>query len=289
MRSLHIRIGGAFFFLSLMGTVAPAALLEYEGFDYSGSAINGLGGGMGWGDVWLDGDGDFAFLSDDDVSLDSPAFPFTPIGDRISGPVLEDPPPGGSGEGVRALGTTASLSDEGTVWYMSGLFRKGGTDQSSSENIEFSITSATTSSTQRIRWGMGSDDGTGVDKFFVDIGASPTTYGLRTTLPNVTYFLVAKLITHASESDELYLWVYGPDDTVPADEPDIVLADVSVAEPSNADLGALRLVIGKNNHLPEIDELRIGETWADAAVPEPSGLLLGLLGTGAWLVRRRIR
>jgi len=286
MKRRHFGTGIVCVVLIIAAAEAPAALLSYEGFDYAGTVLDGLDGGTGWGGAWLDSDMDFAYLTDDDVSLSSSAFPFAPTGDRLRGPALPDPPPGGSSEGVRALGTTASLADEGTVWYMSALMKKGGTAQTASENVEFSMTSVTTSTTQRIRWGMTSD-GTDGDKFFVDIGDSPTTPGSRTVLAGVTYFLVARLTTHATDPDALSLWGYGPDDTVPASEPDTALADANVQFASNAALGALRLVTGNNNHQPEIDELRIGGTWVDVAVPEPAGLMIGLAGAGLLLARRR--
>ena len=73
--------------LSFFAQPACAALIAHEGFDYpnDSAAINGLDGGSGWNGGWVDGDGDFAGLSQDDVSLDSAAFPFTPVGDRLIG------------------------------------------------------------------------------------------------------------------------------------------------------------------------------------------------------------
>lgn len=275
---------GALTAMVCAGTPAVAAdLLAHEGFDYAGTALNEMNGGTGWSGGWLDGDADFAYLSDDDTSMTSPAIHFAPVGDRWSGPALPGTPPGGASEAVRALGTTGSLATEGLTWYMSGLFAKNGLGQTASENLEFSFTSTTGSTTQQIRWGMSSDD-----KFFVDIGASPTTLGSRSAVAGETYFLVAKLVAHATDPDVLSLWVYGEGDTVPLTEPDVSLADTTVSFASSADLAALRLIAGNNNDTPELDELRIGLTWSSAVVPEPAGLLLMVAG-GWTLVRRRMR
>lgn len=70
-------------FVSVLFSVnVNADLLEYEGFDYSGTNINGQSGGTGWGGAWSDTDTDLN-LSDDNSSLNSWPFPYTHNGARI--------------------------------------------------------------------------------------------------------------------------------------------------------------------------------------------------------------
>lgn len=258
--------------------IARADLLEYEGFDYSGTTIDGQNGGSGWGSAWDDGDGDFARLSNDDISLDSAAFPFTPIGDRIEG---------AGGAARRYLNTTIDLGEDGNVMYFSALLRKNSLDALASEDVSLDFF-GNDGAHRRFRFGLTSDD-----QFMVEAastGASTT----GTVLADTTYFMVVKLVSHSTTDDEAFLKVYAPGDTVDSSEPGSwTLTD---GGGTSVNIDVLELTLGSGfSESGAIDEIRIGETWADvtsaATVPEPSSLLIlisGGLGL-ALLARRRRR
>src|SRR5215212_9469795 len=115
-----------------IATLAPAAkgaLLSYEGFDYANDGsplLNGRNGGSGWAGPWtftgVAATNNAGFnVSQDDTSLNTSAYPFTPVGDRVLA--------AGAGTGAnsaqadRLLATPFDLSIEGNVMYASLLFR----------------------------------------------------------------------------------------------------------------------------------------------------------------------
>lgn len=233
-------------------------LFDYEGFDYTGTAIHGLSGGIGWGGAWDDTDGDFGFLSNDSVSLSSPLF--TSVGSRLSGPNA-----GATGtiEGVRPLSVPLNLSEEGKVLYVSGLLRKGSISANSGENLEISFTAGTT--TQVARFGITSGSATVPDAFFLN----PSTNLGPPVTAGTTYLVIGKIVAHTAANDEFFMNVYASGDSVPTTEPETWMLTNQTA--SNSVLSHLRLVVGANNNKGEIDEIRIGSTYA--AVTDPNAPL----------------
>ena len=117
-----------------MCSSAFAGLIAYEGFDYPNDnpILADRDGGTGWAAGWVDteeGGGDFQHLTMDDVSLDSPAFPFTPIGDRTEG---------SGGEAVRNFSGSLDFAGDG-VLYASLLMLKKDDGGASADNVEFNL------------------------------------------------------------------------------------------------------------------------------------------------------
>ncbi len=238
---------------------ANAILVAYEGFDYSNSStlVHNRAGGTGWAGGWADGDMDFnGNLSADDTSLTSPAFPFTPIGDRISAP--------GVGEANRLLGTTFDFTEDGNEFFGSLLMRKVADGGTSGDAVEFRLISNLTT-TAALRLGIGSGE-----TVFFDSGAEATT-GSETLNVGDTQFFVFKAVSSADGDDQFFANVYTPGDTVPTTEPETW--DVMLSEAVDHIYNGVRLHINSSVAGAEYDEIRIGDTWDD--VTSSTSFLLG--------------
>ena len=100
--------------------VVFAELRAYEGFDFNGPAIAGQGSGFGWNEdpevgavAWINTAGNFQFITNDGVSLDSDAFPFTPVGNRIQTPNTDR---GAEAPAARILATPFPLNQDGQLF-----------------------------------------------------------------------------------------------------------------------------------------------------------------------------
>ena len=233
--------------------VSPSELIAYEGFDYSGTSISNQNGGIGWsGSAWIDSENDFAHLSDDNISLNSSAFMFTPVGDRIEGK---------GGTARRDLSQPMDLSQDGNVWYFSALLRKNSIGESSGENIELQFY-AMYGPYRRFRFGMSS-----TDQFNVEVGNAGEITG-GTVVEDTTYFVVVKLVASASGNDMAYLKAYAPNEKVGSSEPTVWTAVSSGS--TGVTLDSMFLVLGSDfTANGAIDEIRIGETWASVAPAPP--------------------
>lgn len=252
-------------------SMSKAAVLAYEGFDYpnDGPQLNGRDGGFGWATAWDDGSAvDFNHLTQDDTSLDSAAFPFTPTGDRVAGT---------GGNIVRQFNDGILMGGEGNVLYASFLINKLQDGGTGGDNIEFNLGSTTTPTVLRI--GIGSPD-----QFFVNFNGS-TEDGELVEFGE-TYFVIAKLVSHAgTEPDEVYVSFFGEGDIVPGTEP--ADWDISLENSSGANIRVARMAFGANA-IGAVDEIRIGQTWSDVtAVPEPATWALVAVGSFAALGLRR--
>jgi hypothetical protein len=246
--------------MALFSASADAAVLAYEGFDIAGPGVNGNGSGFGWnvdsgaGAVgWIDTGPDFEHVKSG--SLDSAAFPFSPVGNRVEGT-------GGSTR--RLFDFTLDLSQDATQFFVSYLLRKDDTGAGTARNVELGLW--TTTNALPLRFGStSSNQGTNADEsrfFFGGSGGTqnstiPVTYG-------ETYFLVLKSVASAASSDLFYAAIYDPSETVPATEP--ATWDIEYSFSSNLIISQARLAYGASA-LGAIDEIRIGQTWADVTAP----------------------
>ncbi|MCA9239350.1 MAG: hypothetical protein KDA37_04085 [Planctomycetales bacterium] len=246
---------------SLLGSIAWAAPLAYEGFDYpnDSSATAGLTGGFGWApEGWIDTDNDFAKLSSDDVSLGSTAFPFPPVGDRIIS--LGG---GAGGEGARILAAPLLDATTNGVFYASFLIRKESDGGTSSDNVEVDFGSGFGAAAQTIRFGSTSGD-----ELFLRFGA--TNGGAGAFPLGETLFGVLRVTTSDTLNDVVEVNVYGASDTVPTIEP--ATWALSAASDQSLVFDSVRVAFG-NNASGAFDELRIGATWEDVAVSESTFIL----------------
>ncbi|MBP7935858.1 MAG: LamG domain-containing protein [Phycisphaerae bacterium] len=223
-----------------------AGLFDYEGFDYAGTTLVGQAGGKGWAQAWVtSGTTAAATLSDDLTSLDSGAFPYDPAGARVSVK---------SGAAARQLSRSLDLTTEGEVMYVSTLMRKTSTAATSADNLEITLGNSTTN--QTIRIGMTSGDA-----FFLNQAANAT----GAVVAGDTYFVIAKIVSHAATADECYMSIYGPTDTTPTTEPTTWMLTNTLS--GTVMLSYLRIVSGANLDKGEIDEIRVGSTYASVTDP----------------------
>jgi hypothetical protein len=290
--SLNAQLLSALIVLLGQTTASWGALLSFEGFDYpnQGSALlNGKTGGTGWGGPWafsgVSATNNAGFnLSQDDVSLNTSAYPFSPIGDRVLAAGLGSG--ANSAQADRLLANPFDLGVEGNVLYASFLFRKDTGPATSSDNMEFTFLANLGTGTPAVPIRVGS---TSAERFFVfDGGSVPASATFENITLGQTYFVILKVEAHAGTTPNVYSVVtYTTGETVPTTEP-AVWEGVRNASVSNAMLDGVRLWIGTVT-TGQFDEVRIGNTWQSvAAVPEPTTLALTLSGLClAFLGRRR--
>ncbi len=230
-------------FLGLAGSTARATLLAYDGFDYTGTAIDGMNGGFGFAAGWSDGDADFLHLSNDGVSLISSAYSFAPVGSRIAGR---------GGEVYRIFDNPIDMNLEQTI-YFSMLLRR---DSTAASNQIVQISLSTDAGTLRHRMAMA--NGT---QFFVDT-VTGAQFGAEIT-SGETFLLVSKLVTHATGTpDESYIKVYGPSET--AESSETVTWTASDTGETLSYCTRLHITLGTDaNFTGMVDEIRIGTTWED--------------------------
>ena len=257
---LVLLIGSMLFGAPCLTAPARAELLVYEGFNYDVGTLNGKDGGFGFSGAWTGGPWKVAASS-----LSYPAGSTLP---RTGNRAMED-------DGVaeastqRSLSTTIDLGAEG-VYYFSMLMNKSdGGASADALNVYFHGGGA-----QKARVGIGSNEA-------ILFGlANGWTSGAGTLMPkNTDILLVGKFITSASQNDELHLVRYLPNDEVPLTEP-INWPESTTANMSGV-IASISLAMGVGTG--QIDEIRIGTTWASVAIPEPSALVLLAGGMCAFL------
>lgn len=225
--------------------ILNAAVLEYEGFDYSGTAIQGKNGGQGWANAWSDSDNDTP-LSNDGVSLSFPQGVYhTAEGGRIVFTA--------AGEAERTLGTSINLGVEGNVYYFSALAKRNG-------DFKFEFID----STINVRWRMGGRSANnaavlGVSADYMANGLFPA---------GETVYIVGKIITRSSANDQVYLNAYRLTDTVPSTEPATWMASTNGG--SGVTLTRLQITNISSATL-EIDEIRIGTNYQEVVIGTPQG------------------
>jgi hypothetical protein len=244
-----------------------AFIQSYEGFDYPNTGSNllaGYDGGSGWGGPWsfsgtttpTTADNGHR-LSQDDVSLASAAFPFSPAGDRV---ISKGIGPGNNTWADRPLADPFDFNVEGGVRYFSFMFQKDTGGDTSNDNMEFNLLSTGVSgSISQVRFGS-----TSAEKFFMYRGASPPAANqFETVAIGQPYFVVVKIESHATSNDILSTVTYAPSETVPTTEP--TTWDGSDSVGLGVTITGIRLWIGVPT-TGQFDEIRIGTSWADVAV-----------------------
>lgn len=188
------------------------------------------------------------------------------------------------------LGSTIDMSNNGT-WYLSFFFKGG--------NIDSLFQAGLNDGTTELMVGQGyGANGTtqGVDAWYQTIGANPA--GTSSVNPPFStwtaQFLVAKFEkTDSGNTDSLAVsfinYNLGSTSTIDLSDPTSWLYTETITGVDNTFTNLQLKVGGPNGNYPAIDEIRVGETWADVTgvIPEPSSALLGGLGLLALLRRRR--
>ena len=262
---------------------AGAALLEYEGFNYTaGTSIGGQTGGTGWTNAWAgtsaatfmgtntaigltytDANGNALLTTGGSVIVGNPvgttsttATPNRALNYNLSG---------GAGSTGYGPGATTWISflykrlnfDLGTLPYLRqatvSLFAGGG------ERVPIGSpnTSATVSNVFSV-WGTGAHS--------VNAPFQAPNYPITS---GSTYFVLLKVVTDGTAAlDTVYVWVNWTNLTIPPDISTATLVqnevDLSLINTIRLQAGNLNASIG-SNAVFQADELRVGTTFADVA------------------------
>lgn len=255
---------------ALCGPSAQGALIAYEGFNYPNDSdvLANQSGGAGWSAPWVDTEapnGDFHHLTQNDVSLNLPGYVLPTSGDHLAGM---------AGEGSRNFNGGIDLSQDGNVLFASVLFRKDTDGGTGADNIEFDLGQ---DGGQTIRFGSSSGE-----QFFLTDSGNP----LGTVELGKLYMLILKVTSSAASPDLVQGLIIDETESIPLVEP--VTWDLTHMPNSNVMLNSVRLAMG-NNASGAFDEVRIGTTWNDVAVPEPSSACLLILGVAVFFGLHRVR
>jgi ferric-dicitrate binding protein FerR (iron transport regulator) len=242
-----------------------AGLLAYEGFDYRESDALHTGranGGSGWGGPWMltagrppPRDERTTGALRVDESLVRPGAMAQSIGGRFD--------QSGFAVYYRRLAEPIRMDLDG-VYYLSCLVRRQTPIGHSFDTVSLML--RPTEDPQRRpdlakRLSIGVS---GSNQVFSHLGRTCS----RASLPlsgGTTYLLVAKIVTSGSSSDQVFVRVYGPRETIGLEEPGSWTA---VGPPFQSDLVFDWLgvhVNSKNRQM--VDEIRLGATWPSVVAP----------------------
>jgi len=267
-----ISLLGAAMIITTINT--QAALIAYEGFNYSAGQLAGQtpGTGSGFSGSWFTASGAAA-----ETTVNSSGFTYTGLASQGgSGQILQDASKAHTGA---FLNLSTTLAATNNTYYISFLARYDGTSANDSAYLFLDLYSGTSISVASLGkqsvantgvWGINTRSNGG--SVFYDTGG-PTVDNLA--------LLVYKIQFTSANNATMSLFVN---------------PDLSMGEPGTADATGPRVnttavstwdtIRFQSNNDASIDEIRIGTTWADV-VPEPSSAMLGLLGSSLLLIRKR--
>ncbi len=229
-----------------MTSQSQAELLAYEGFDYTPGGFNtteaGLDGGTGWSGAWSN-DVDGTIVSG---SLSMPNLLLASTGNSASGKAFGT---------VRYMSTSVNLASDQDYYFSYLLQRHGATSSTSGEWSNAGFRQSTTYSA------VG---GVSSSELFQTERIGNNTAGTLVAENDTVYLVVVKIAAVATGNDQIFLQAYSATDTIGA-EPTTEWTVVGDVE-DNADL-ADNFVISVGGGAAwsgaDIDEIRIGTTWAD--------------------------
>ena len=261
----------------LVPWVSEAAVLSYDGFDYTpaGSDLLGNSGGLGFGTAWRPGGFNASNNANYDVQSGSLNFgALLKSGNRIQ---------------TDALGAIAGLTRDfstplgtpGTTRYASFLLRPEGTLQGGAFNGFFGIVFEQPLEPELF---IGKPGATAIDRYVLeDRGGALQVASNVAPVVGQTVFLVVKA-EFAAGNDRFTLYV---NPTPGAPEP------VTGIVKNNSDIGTVAGVTLYSTGAFSIDEFRLGETFVDVTptIPEPSfsAMALAVVSALLWLRLRGSR
>jgi hypothetical protein len=252
---------------------AEAALLAYDGFDYApvGSDLSGKNGGFGFSTPWRPGGFNASINTNYDVQSDSLSF-----GELVT-----------NGHRVRTNAVTAiagltrdllaPLGVPGTTRYLSFLLRPEGQLHGGAFNGFFGLVLEQPSEPELF---VGKPGGGAIDRYVLeDRGGGLQVASSNVTVVGQTVFLVLRAQFNAG--NDLFTLYINP---VPGgSEP------AAGVVKNNSNMSTVAGLTLYSTGAFSIDELRLGETFADVtpAIPEPASALLALCAALSVIGARR--
>ncbi len=228
------------------------ALHAYEGFDYGAGVLDNQNGGSGWATAWSDEGGRA------DTSL---AGLNSPTGTLLTSGGGVDLATTGFEELTQSRTLSQSYGADGTTVWLSFLLKPGDTG---SIFDYMALQLGETSSPQLWVGYSGSD-------FYLSNDDSSDAYSVAGISPNSgqTYFLAVEM-TFTSGNDSFTLYVNPtPGETNPDSIYSVTKTDLDLGTFSHIDL-----VGGTGSNAAALDEIRIGDTYADVAIDNSSTVSL---------------
>jgi hypothetical protein len=264
--------------LGAVPTAVAAQSVAYEGFNYSvGSGLNAQSGGAGWGNAWNTNASTFTVASG---SVSNPQNTLATSGNR-----LDLAPTGSFTTAGRSLSTDLTGVNGGSVW-LSFTITRTSTVSGGYGGIVIGNDAGSSATTGRLFVGNpGSFDNWSLER----AGGGVVSNSNFTVTQNPTALLVVNIQFNPNGAETILLYVNRtPGGSAPG-TPDASLTNLDInptpANPSVTDLGVWYQSSGY-----QIDEIRVGTSYADVTpVPEPA-LVLAVAAGGVGLftaLRRR--
>ena len=268
----------------LTSSVARAQLVGYEGFDYStGSGLNGLNGGLGWSaapvGTWSTSSPTFTIASGSLVPP-APANTLTTTGNRLTLPQTAP-----FTTATRTFGSDLrSLSGDSAVWISFVITRTASATTGSYGGLVIGNEAGSGSTSGRLFIGDSGAASPAADTWSLERAGGGTLVSSNFSVSTFPTVLLAVRIQFQPGADSVQLYVNRPPGGGTPASVDAFLGNLDL-NPSNGAVTDFGFWYGGDGGY-QIDEIRIGLTYADVTlVPEP-GLLLVTLGITALGIRR---
>jgi len=255
-----------------------AAVLVYEGFDYSAGALPGSNGGTGWSSDWGINGSSGSINPGGDGQVESPAqltapsdYALTPIGNSAEFDSVG---------GYRQFNANAIDMSQNDTFYFSYLWSQSGTGSGGNISVAF-LDNATNS--RRI-WETQTASQSLTMDFGNDASAAAGSLGFTA---GTSYLMVGKVET-TTGADTISISIFEAGTAIGAEPVTWGLSgNVEVSDQDRV-INRLRIIGTGNND--RFDEFYLGDTFEDVTgvIPEPSTVMLvGIALLGGLMARLR--
>jgi hypothetical protein len=268
----------------LTASVARAQLVGYEGFDYStGSGLNGLNGGLGWSTTpagtWSTASPSFS-ISAGSLTPPAPADLLSTTGNRLT---LSRTAPFTTA--ARTFGTDLrTLSGTSEVWISFVITRTASATTGSYGGLVIGNEAGSGSTSGRLFIGDSGATSPAADTWSLERAGGGVLGSSNFNVSTFPTVMLAARIQFQSGADSVQLYVNRPPGGGTPASVDAILSNLDI-NPSNGAVTDFGIWYGGDGGY-QIDEIRIGLTYADVTpVPEPS-LIIVTLGITLLGIRR---
>lgn len=264
-------------FLSALPPAARAAIIAYDSFNSytANSTLNGDNGGTGWSGAWS---------SNSSVIVESPTTALSYAGGAVAvnGGANAVQIPDVNGDGI----ISREFSSQSGALYFSFLYREDARAGTATNFLQFAL-----NNDAAINGSGAIVASEAVGEFGVrltNLTGTQTTGNSATPTIDVgtTYFVVAKLYKSASNYDRMSLFVNPTSLTEPGTPSATSITDIGISSVSFFSVRTANLAAGDQTLF---DELRVGTSFADVVIPEPTTWALLATGLATTVILRRRR